>query len=55
MKNNTKIIITNFNKNVNIKKKYNIDELTNLLSNIYDNNIVKKKLTHEIPPLKKMI
>lgn len=53
MKNNTKIIVTNFNKNVNIKKKYNIDELTNLLSYIYDNNIVKIKLTYEIPPLKK--
>ena len=51
MKNNTEIVITKFNNNVNITKKYNVTQLINLLSKIYENNTKKIKLTHEIPLL----
>tara|TARA_B110000003_G_C16654030_1_gene535585 strand:+ start:4920 stop:5102 length:183 start_codon:yes stop_codon:yes gene_type:complete len=51
MKNNTEIVITKFNTNVDVSKKYNVTQLINLLSKIYENNIKKNKLTHEIPLL----
>ena len=51
MKNNTEIVITKFNNNVDVTKKYNITQLINLLSKIYENNIKKIKLIHEIPLL----
>ena len=51
MKNHTEIVITKFNSDVNLTKKYNITQLINLLSKIYDNNKKKYKLTHELPLL----
>lgn len=51
MKNNTEIVITKFNTNVDVTKKYNAIQLINLLSKIYENNTKKIKLTHEIPLL----
>ena len=51
MKNNTEIVITKFNNNIDVTKKYNITQLINLLSKIYENNIKKIKLIHEIPLL----
>ena len=51
MKNTTEIVITKFNSNVDVTKKYNVTQLTNLLSKIYENNTKKIKLTHEMPLL----
>jgi len=55
MKNNTETIIYNFNINIDINKKYNISQLTKLLSNTFDKYNKKIKLTHEIPLLFKKI
>ena len=51
MKNNTEIVITKFNTNIDVSKKYNVTQLINLLSIIYENNTKKIKLIHEIPLL----
>lgn len=51
MKNNTEIVITIFNSNVDHTKKYNATQLINLLSKIYENNTKKIRLTHELPLL----
>tara|TARA_Y100000389_G_scaffold51886_1_gene47624 strand:+ start:7895 stop:8074 length:180 start_codon:yes stop_codon:yes gene_type:complete len=55
MKNNTEIVITKFNTNVDVTKKYNVTQLINLLSKIYENNTKKIKLTHETPLLLKKL
>lgn len=48
---NTKTIITKFNAIIDVDKKYKINDLIILLSNIYDKNNKINKLTHEIPLL----
>jgi DNA-binding TFAR19-related protein (PDSD5 family) len=53
MKNNTEIVIAQFNSTVDVNKKYNESQLINLLSKIYENNIKKIKLIHEKPLLLK--
>lgn len=51
MKNTTEIVITKFNSNIDVTKNYNVNQLINLLSKIYENNTKKIKLTHETPLL----
>lgn len=48
---NTKTIISKFNEKVNLDKKYNVTQLTTLLSNICDLHIKQIKLTREVPLL----